>query len=774
MDGGTPTAGIESFRNGKSDDRTPPVRVALMPVCSTTVVLDALCQYRLLEPAQLEELTGSLHARFPDAKAVARELIQRGWLTPYQANHLLQGKAQELVLGSYLLLERLGEGGMGQVFKARHGKLGRVVALKVIRKERLDSPDAVRRFQREVRAAAALDHPHIVRALDADEIGGAHLLVMEYIDGATDLSRLIKKNGPLPVPQACEYIRQAALGLQHASERGLVHRDIKPANLLRTADGKTVKILDMGLARLHYPGAEGVKSSTMTQQGVVMGTPDYIAPEQALEAHTVDIRADLYSLGCTFYYLLAGRVPFPGGTFIKKINRHQCEEPQPVEQLRPDLPAEVAGIVRRLMAKRPEDRYQTPAEVAAALASLFSQGSGPILASGMTDRTVAERQPVGAEPEASRDTLGSPFAHIATSDTAEAADSPRRLRQRAEERRWWRFSVAGGAVVLVGVIALLFLLLKELGGRKPPVNEEDVPVVAATPSEKTPAKVDDAWLKEVAAMPADKQVDAVADKLKELNPGYDGKVTQKKIEGGVVTELGFFTDNVTDISPVRALAGLRGLAVTGSGRPEDRKGKLADLSPLKGMNLATLDCHSTQVADLSPLRNTRLTSLACHFTPVSDLSPLEGMRLTSLHCYQTPVSNLSPLKGMQLTELAFNHTPVSDLSPLKDMKLGYLDCCGTPVSDLSPLNGMPLTVLLCYGTQVANLSPLKDMKLTRLDCGGTKVSDLAPLKGMPLQELRCDFNLERDAAILRSIKTLENINGKPAAEFWEEVDETKL
>ena len=187
-------------------------------------------------------------ASFPAPRALAGELIRRGWLTPYQVNQLLQGRGRDLLLGSYVLLERLGEGGMGQVFKARNWKLGRVVALKLIRKERLDNPDAVRRFQREIRAAAQLDHPNIVRAFDADEVDGTHLLVMEYVEG-TDLAKLVKKDGPLPVDKACDYCRQAALGLQHAYERGLVHRDIKPHNLLLTPGG-VVKILDMGLARL--------------------------------------------------------------------------------------------------------------------------------------------------------------------------------------------------------------------------------------------------------------------------------------------------------------------------------------------------------------------------------------------------------------------------------------------------------------------------------------------------------------------------------------------
>src|SRR3954462_10272455 len=223
-----------------------------MAVSSTAPLVDALCQYRLVDTAHLEELK-AIQARFPDPKALAGELIRRGWLTPYQANQLLQGRGQELLLGSHFLLERLGEGGMGQVFKAKNWKLGRIVALKLIRKERLDNPDAIRRFEREVRSAAALSHPNIVLAHDADQIGGTHLLVMEYVEG-TDLAKLVNKNGPLPVPQACEYIRQAALGLQHAHERGMVHRDIKPANLLLTANGSVVKILDMGLARLDHAG----------------------------------------------------------------------------------------------------------------------------------------------------------------------------------------------------------------------------------------------------------------------------------------------------------------------------------------------------------------------------------------------------------------------------------------------------------------------------------------------------------------------------------------
>ena len=202
-----------------------------MPVDTAAGLTDALRRHRLLGQPNSTNWTAS--RRLSRRRRLAGELIRRGWLTPYQVNQLLQGRGRELLLGSYVLLERLGEGGMGQVFKARNWKLGQVVALKLIRKERIDDPDAVRRFQREIRAAAQLDHPNIVLAFDADEVGGTHLLVMEYVEG-TDLAKLVKQDGPLPVDKACDYIRQAALGLQHAHERGLVHRDIKPHNLLLT------------------------------------------------------------------------------------------------------------------------------------------------------------------------------------------------------------------------------------------------------------------------------------------------------------------------------------------------------------------------------------------------------------------------------------------------------------------------------------------------------------------------------------------------------------
>jgi WD40 repeat protein/serine/threonine protein kinase len=401
-----------------------------MRIDSLTDLTEALRQGRLLEPTQLHDLS-EVQSQFPEPKALARELVRRGWLTPFQVNALFQGRGGELLLGSYVLLDKLGEGGMGAVYKARNRKLGRTVALKVIRPERLGSEDAVRRFQREIRAAAQLSHPNVVAAYDADEVNGTLLFAMEHVEG-TDLARLVKQQGPLPVPEACDYVRQAALGLQHAFERGLVHRDVKPHNLLVTRQG-VVKVLDLGLALLG-PSGGGEESSTMTQEGAVMGTPDYMAPEQTLDSHRVDIRADLYSLGCTLYHLLAGRPPFAGGTLGEKIAKHQMQEPVPVEERRPEVPPPVAATVRRLMAKRPGDRYQTPAELAAALA-----GQGGAAAAPPKDTVVA-------------------WPSLATPSLAAGPGSVRGSRRPEEWRRPLLFSAAG-AGVLVGLAGLLFALL---------------------------------------------------------------------------------------------------------------------------------------------------------------------------------------------------------------------------------------------------------------------------------------------------------------------------
>jgi hypothetical protein len=320
-----------------------------------------------------EPVVAAAVARFPvpaPARTIARALVAEGLLTRFQARKLLVGKPRALRLGRYRLLARLGRGLTGPVFQAVHGTMERVVAIKVVRPQVLENRLALDLFRREVRAAAQLHHPGIVTAYDAGAARGRHFLVMEYVDGPS-LQQLVQARGPLPVGLACDLMRQAAEALQYAHEKGMVHRDIKPANLLvasLSSPTPLVKVIDFGLARLHRLGTASPEGTIKVEPGTVLGTLDYIAPEQAENIHAADIRSDLYSLGCSFYYTLTGQVPFPGGNPLQKLMRHLTGEVPPVERLRPEVPAAVAAVVRRLMAKDPGQRFQTPAEVAEELA----------------------------------------------------------------------------------------------------------------------------------------------------------------------------------------------------------------------------------------------------------------------------------------------------------------------------------------------------------------------------------------------------------------------
>jgi serine/threonine protein kinase len=265
-------------------------------------------------------------------------------------------------LGQYQLLEKLGQGGMGTVYKALHTRLKRDVAVKILPVERMNEPEAVARFQREMEAVGKLKHPNIVQAHDAGESDGRHFLVMEFLDGM-NLSRLVRSSGPLPVADACEAVRQAAMGLQHAHEHGLIHRDVKPSNLILTGDG-ILKVLDLGLARLI---AETPVANDMTSTSQVMGTGDFIAPEQAEDTRQADARSDIYSLGCALYFLLAGHAPFFGpqyGSFLKKVMAHTREQIPPIRSVRSDIPEGVVTILERMVTKAPAQRLQTAAEVA--------------------------------------------------------------------------------------------------------------------------------------------------------------------------------------------------------------------------------------------------------------------------------------------------------------------------------------------------------------------------------------------------------------------------
>jgi len=335
----------------------------------------------LIEPDRLQRLIADYTAQggIPDdSPKLADFLVANAAVTRWQAEKLLQGKHKGYFLGKYRLLSLLGKGGMSSVYLAEHVLMRRRCALKVLPTKRVNDSSYLARFHREAQAVASLDHPNIVRAYDvdhqADRDSEIHFLVMEYVEGQS-LQELVQRSGVCGFLDAAEYIRQAALGLQHAHEAGMVHRDVKPGNLLVDPNG-TVKVLDLGLARF-FTGDEGEDALTIRHDEKVLGTADYLAPEQALDSHTVDARADIYSLGCTLYFLLTGRPPFTEGTLAQRLMAHQTKTPPAIESLRPETPTSLVAIVGRMMAKQADERYATAKTVAETLFNWLDAHADP-------------------------------------------------------------------------------------------------------------------------------------------------------------------------------------------------------------------------------------------------------------------------------------------------------------------------------------------------------------------------------------------------------------
>ena len=315
---------------------------------------------RELEVALDAASTGGLPQ---DAEQYARLLVKRKLLTAYQAEHIISGRGRALVYGNYLVLDKLGHGGMGVVLKAKHRRMERVVALKVLSPEVSKNSHSIARFQREVRAIAKLNHTNIVHAYDADEVNGRCFLVMEYIDGS-DLSAIVKQKGPLTVEKALLCVLQAAQGLNFAHGWGIIHRDVKPSNLLIDRTG-TVKLLDLGLARID--ATENTLNPELTGTGVIVGTVDYMAPEQAKDIKQADVRSDIYSLGATLWYLLTGRVMYPADSLIAKLIAHQSDPVPSLRTVCPGVSPQLDSVFAKMVAKRPEVRYRSMAEAIADL-----------------------------------------------------------------------------------------------------------------------------------------------------------------------------------------------------------------------------------------------------------------------------------------------------------------------------------------------------------------------------------------------------------------------
>ncbi|MFH1922451.1 MAG: SUMF1/EgtB/PvdO family nonheme iron enzyme [Planctomycetota bacterium] len=400
--------------------------------------------------------------------------------------HTLTGQPTQLrQLGQYRLLAKLGAGGMGTVYKALHTKLDRVVSVKVLPAESMQDKSAVVRFEREMKAVGNLKHPNIVQAHDAGEANETHFLVMEYVEGM-NLAELVRRHGQLAVADACELVRQAALGLQYAHEHGLVHRDVKPSNVMLASSGE-VKVLDFGLALLRGLHAEG--AGELTDAGQVMGTVDYMAPEQGSDSHQVDIRADIYSLGATLYKLLSGSAPFAADKYdtpLKKRLALATETVPSVASRRKEVPERLARVLGRMLARSPEGRFSTPADVAHALEPFVT---GCDLEGLFTRSQQLAERPTSAE--ASLDTSDEQVAAalaVAQSDRA----SRRQRGVAASRRRWNPMRVAVGlllACLTVWVAAQVIIRLRQRGGGDTEIRVSDAVKIDIETNGKAEVKV---------------------------------------------------------------------------------------------------------------------------------------------------------------------------------------------------------------------------------------------------------------------------------------------
>ncbi len=426
--------------------------------------VERLARSGLLSADQLD----SIGREFPaacagggDAEALAEEFVRREMLTPYQAGVLLAGGDQPLVIGEYEVLEAIAAGGMGNVYQARHRLMNRRVAIKILSQSATANERLARRFGREVEVAARLTHPNIVTAYDAGTYEGACYLVMEYVDGP-DLSTLLQRRGPLPVAKAVHCILQAARGLAYAHDNGVVHRDIKPGNLLVDATG-TVKILDMGLASSHDRDESPERP---TASGKMMGTVQYVAPEQAVNAHDVDHRADIYSLGCTLYRLLTNRVPFEAETAMQTILAHREQFIPTLADHVADLPDGLQDVLNRMMAKDPDRRYQSAAEVMADLQAVVPDAADHVLKPEQADKPTARQAALSAATQeglAAAARLPSAGGH---STETTGPDEPTRPFPPVAPRPLWRRPpiLAAALVAALLIAAGVWIIVRTIGG----------------------------------------------------------------------------------------------------------------------------------------------------------------------------------------------------------------------------------------------------------------------------------------------------------------------
>lgn len=742
----------------------------------------SLVECGLMLEDEIREFINALPAdkRPHDSEAFAKDLVKAGKLTRFQALNLCQGKAKNLVMGEYIVLDKIGAGGMGQVFKAQHRRMKRIVAIKVLPPSSMKTPDAVQRFQRETQAAARLMHPNIVTAFDAGQSGGLHFLVMEFVDGQ-DLSSLMKQ-GPLSLDKALDYILQAGRGLAFAHGKGIVHRDIKPGNLLLDKEG-VVKILDMGLARIDELEAP---DHQLTNTGAVMGTIDYMAPEQALDTHLADARSDIYSLGCALYRLLTGQSTYAGKTVVEKILAHR-ELPVPrLHAARPDISPALDNILARMLAKKPADRYQTMNDAIADLEAFRTHGTAgsaatpapipnqPVPVSLPQPVPIPQLAPVPMPaPLPFQPPMASPMP-MSPQTVPMAAPSPAanfriqqnrppRTKSQPLSRRPVVLGLIGlGMLGVIGIAAgIIFKLPTKDGTLVVEVNEPDAEVqVLNEQNEVIVTRPGGKGKVTIGVDPGKHRLRVEKDGFRLLSQDFEivtGKETSIKAtlipiekpqppavgtaELPVAPSPPLVKPTPTPIAtsnppisptPVPAVPTTSRQVVPTLIQPmpadivafANARAKLSPQEQLKATQKKLQELNGGKSIEIrSPrIENGQIVELQLQSDDLTDISPLYGLKLHKLKlpsCKNLP-GDLTALQGMPLEELDVNRCwKLESLHGIEGAPLVKLICqdCPNLADDLSALRGMPLVDLnLQFCGKITNLRGIEDAPLEKLNC----------------------------------------------------------
>ncbi|HWB00315.1 MAG TPA: bifunctional serine/threonine-protein kinase/formylglycine-generating enzyme family protein [Pirellulales bacterium] len=673
-----------------------------------------------------------------DVAQIAQVLVQRELLTRFQANAIYSGGHKNLVLGEYLILEKIGAGGMGQVFKARHRRMKRVVALKVLSAAAMKAGDGAARFQREVEAAARLSHVNIVTAFDAGEANQVQYLVMEFVDGR-DLASVSKKRGPLPIEQAVDFVLQAARGLAYAHSKGVVHRDIKPGNLLLSREG-SVKILDMGLAR--FESSSSIEGLTVT--GNVLGTVDYMAPEQAVDTSAADARSDIYSLGCTLYRLVVGANIYEADTPISKLLAHRDQPIPPLVSNKSDVPAAVDEVFRKMVAKRPSDRFQSMIDVIAALESAMA--TTDVLAGKMSSgssassiiRRVGEDSGVDSSgsvsglsglsaPTSDRPSSTGRIAGEATTTPASAA-AHEMISAAIRRRPAVKFAAIGGiaAVVLLAIVIAAIKL-----GSSPTSEVSSLPTVQ--PEGDSTSTIEVAAPKSPEAIAVEFVLDHHGT-LQVRAPNADAPlvVTKKDqlpstpftVTGVMLTEQGTLANG--RLEPLGAFKQLEALDVHGSRCSDAGLADIAGATALKNLSVAATEVGDPGVAQLKSFRQLEQLDLS-KLKRVTDaaVASLVGCKsLTKLSVVETSITTTGAANLIVgLPNCALAHSlPTDKVMELVNAKKGP-----APSSTPAPAAGSSGSLAAAMPKPGETIDLLKNIELKRDLIWGTAINDAGSL-----------------------------------------------